>query len=361
MEKILSLFPRIGEMADTRHGNDEGVDRRKCRMTVISHGSSFRFSRNCCPGGGIPACHVVEQFRSGPSRSVFVDTRKPVNTFPNFSTSFHPGNPLVLLDYWFEVDPGDPSRPLLRTVSPDEDVWQQGNRVLIVNHETGARSLKLVNAPNRILALLEPLAGMASAPLHEITPSRDTTADQNHGLWVGEAREADPSIPGAQDILRVWLNPATQLPERIQLLSTGFPQVGPEVVMRDYKFSEFNANFPTNTFNFAITDKDLAPMGITRAELDAMDDGAISFEVTGEAGAQVVGTVQDAAGIQQVRGTVPFTFVHDQHGDLTFDLRRVDGTRRRFGVRFNNTDMWTVTSHLKGKTGRTSDAVQAMD
>ena len=89
----------------------------------------------------------------------------------------------------------------------------------------------------------------------------------------------------------------------------------------------------------------------------------VSFDVNGDPGAEVSGTVQDASGIQQVHGTVPFTFVHDQHGDLQLDLRMVDGKRHKFGLRFNQMDMWTVTSHLQGKSSADTlaESLQAKD
>ena len=297
------------------------------------------------------SCRVVERYRGGPSRSVIVDKSKDVNLYPNFSTSEHPENPLVISDHWFQADAQNPARTFLRTVSPREDVWQQGNRVLTVNHETGARSLRLVSSPNRTLALLQPLTAFASVPLRGIkTPQMpEAKLDQASGLWVGETRRPDPNIPGAEAILRVWLNASNQLPERIQLLSTGFPQVAPEVVMREYQFSQYNATFPETTFQFDLYDQDLAPLGLTKASLEAMSN-PLSFEVNGDFGTEVSGTVQDAGGIQQIHGTVPFTFVHDQHGDLQFELRMVDGKSHKFGVRFNGMDAWTVTSGVRGKS-----------
>ena len=178
--------------------------------------------------GRMRSCRVVERYRSGPSLPVIVDKSKPVNLWPNFLTAWHPGNPLVISDHWFQVDQRNPTRPLLRTVSPQEDVWQEGNRVLTVNHETGARSLRLVSSPNSILEILQPLTGFASGSLREIqTPQMsDATLDQASGLWVGEIRRPNRSIPGSEDILRVWLNASNQLPERIQLLSTGLSAGG---------------------------------------------------------------------------------------------------------------------------------------
>ncbi len=300
------------------------------------------------------SCHVKERFHARRERSIIIDKSKPEGAYPNYwSTDEHPDNPMVVLDHWFQLDPRDPSRPRLRTVSPGEDVWQQGNRVLAVNHKTGKRSLKLVNTPNNILATLGPMAGLlAHFPLKKITPQRETNArvDAATGLWMGESRMTDSTVPGADVILRVWLNPDNQLPARIQFLSTGFPQVAPEALMREYEFSEFNAAFPEKTFNFAITDQDLAPLGVTRAELDAMDDGAVSFEVTGESGAEVAGTVQDDAGTRRIQGSIPFSFVHDQHGNLKLDLHMVDGKRRDFRLRFNGGNLQAVTSGLKAKT-----------
>jgi hypothetical protein len=202
------------------------------------------------------------------------------------------------------------------------------------------------------MATLRPLAGLASLPLAEVKrqPASATTEDPATGLLVGEIRLPDPTIPGAKMILRVWVDPATQLPARIQMLSTGYPQVAPEVLMSEYDFSDFNAVFPDKTFKFDITDKDLAHLGITRAALAAMGKSAVSFDVTGEPGAQVAGTIHDDAGTQEVRGTLPFSFIHNQHGNLEFDLQMVDGKHRSFGIRFNDTNFRAdLTSHIKGK------------
>ena len=147
--------------------------------------------------GRMTSCRVVERYRSGPSRSVIVDKTKDVNFYPNYSTSEHPENPLVISDHWFQADPQNPARAFLRTVSPREDVWQQGNRILTVNHETGARSLRLVSSPNRILALLQPLTAFASVPLRGIkTPQMsEAKLDQASGLWVGTPAGPTPASP----------------------------------------------------------------------------------------------------------------------------------------------------------------------
>jgi hypothetical protein len=81
-----------------------------------------------------------------------------------------------------------------------------------------------------------------------------------------------------------------------------------------------------------------------------MGKSAVSFDVTGEPGAQVAGTIHDDAGTQEVRGTLPFSFIHNQHGNLEFDLQMVDGKHRSFGIRFNDTNFRAdLTSHIKGK------------
>ena len=37
--------------------------------------------------------------------------------------------------------------------------------------------------------------------------------------------------------------------------------------MQEYEFTDFNAEFPDSTFAFTPTDADLAPLGITAAQL----------------------------------------------------------------------------------------------
>ena len=300
----------------------------------------------------VKSCRVVERFRKGPDRPVIIDKTKPPGAYPNYFTEDHPDNPLVEEDHWFRVDPADPSLAQLRTWTPDKDIWQQGNLVLTVVRRTGARSLRVVNAPNGLMATLQPLAGLTSLPMTQVKPqaAQATTLDRTTGLLEGEIRVPDPSMPGAKMILRFWANPTTQLPVRLQFWSAGFPQVAPEVLMEEYDFSDFDAVFPEKTFKMEVTDADLAALGTTRAQLAAMGSHAVSFDVTGEAGAKVAGTVRDDAGIQQVQGTLPFTFLHEQHGNLEFDLEMVDGKKRAFGIHFNNTHFRAdLTSHIKGK------------
>jgi hypothetical protein len=266
-------------------------------------------------------------------------------------TPDHPANPFVTSEYWFQQDPSNPFHARTRVTSPEEDVWRQNNRVLRVNRQTGGRSFQLNNAMfdfGGMGAWEKWLPQMAeNMKLSEVTAAKmpgAEAADAN-AFWFGECH-----IPAAPSIIyRVWISRTNQLPVRLQWWSTDFPQVAPEVLLRECLLSDFNADFQEETFAIEITDQDLASLAITRAEMDALGEQAMSFHLTGAPGAEVIGTIEDEAGVHQVRGRLPFGVVHTQHGNMTFDFRMADGIQRSFGVQLK---IWpefsAMTSRITG-------------
>jgi len=120
--------------------------------------------------------------------------------------------------------------------------------------------------------------------------------------------------------------------------------------------------FPENTFAFEITDQDLARLGVTRPELDVLGAQAMSFQLTGATGAQIIGTLTDESGSREIKGKLHFAIVHTQHGKLTFDCRMADGLTRQFGLQYKNipTPFIATTSRITGWTDTNwAGAIQA--
>lgn len=289
--------------------------------------------------------HLVERKRDGPPRP-------HVGPGGTSTTPYHPQNPFVVSEYWFQKDPNRPSRARMRSTSPKEDVWRDGNRELTLSHETGVRSLVLNNAWFDFGGVAwGDLSALAEAwRLHELPAAKMPGARpvDAAAFWFGECR-----IPGDSMIYRLWVSRTNQLPVRFQFWSTSFPEVASEVLMKECEFSDFDADFPEETLALEITDRDLAQLGATRAELNALSDKAMSLKLIGEAGAQIIGTIKDDAGVRQVQGKLPFTIVHEQHGKLSFDFRMADGIHRSFGVQAKALPAGdlNLSSHIWGWVG----------
>jgi hypothetical protein len=170
---------------------------------------------------------------------------------------------------------------------------------------------------------------------------------------VGEAKS---KFNGAEHICRVWINRANNLPLRIQWWGTEWPEVAPRVLTQEWEFTDFDAEFPADTFAFEATDADLAPLGITRIDLDKLPATAFSVRLDGVKGAEVVGTIKDQAGVREVRGTLPFAFVHSPVGDAKLDFRMADGKKRNFAISVNGTSMNTVASRIVGTVPKGGNA-----
>lgn len=291
-------------------------------LLLVSAGTTRSFADSLQMLTKVKSFHLVDRKRDGPPRPA-----------PGGGvTPDHPDNPLVASEYWFQEDPNNPRHARMRATTPQRDVWRENNRVLEVDRKTGARSFYLDNSKFDFGGQgWWNLPGISEkAKLSEVPPAKmpGVGAAEAGAFWFGECR-----VPADKLVYRVWISQTNQLPVRIQLWSTAFRQVAPEALLRDWQFSDFNADFPGSVFAFETTDQDLAQLGVTRAELEALGDQAISFQLTGEAGAGIVGTLKDDAGERQVKGQLPFSIVQVQHGRLSFDFRMADGRPHEFGLR----------------------------
>ena len=298
---------------------------------------------------------VIERVRSGPGKPVIKDKSKRPQDWPNYLTSPHPGNPFVEKQHWFKYDPQTPNQGMTRTSTPEVDIWRAGNVILTVARSTGERKVTLDCSQTMFAGIANSLLANRDTAFRQV-PAREVPelpAALAASVWVGEAKS---KFNGAEHICRVWINRANNLPLRIQWWGTEWPEVAPRVLTQEWEFTDFDAEFPADTFAFEVTDADLAPLGITRNDLDKLPAAAFSVRLDGVKGAEVVGTVKDQAGAREVRGTLPFAFVHHPLGHAELNLRMVDGKKRNFGIAVNGPAMNTVASRIVGTVPKGGNA-----
>jgi hypothetical protein len=298
---------------------------------------------------------VIERVRSGPGKPVIKDKSKRPQDWPNYLTSPHPSNPVVENQYWFKYDPRVPSQGLTRTSTPEVDIWRAGNVILTVARSTGEREVMLDSSQTMFAGIANSLLANRDTAFRQV-PAReapDLPATLAGSVWVGEAKS---KFNGSEHICRVWINRANDLPLRMQWWGTEWPEIAPRVLLQEWEFTDFDADFPADTFAFEVTDADLAPLGITRSDLEKLPATAFSVRLDGVNGAEVAGTVKDQAGVREVKGKLPFAFVHSPAGDAELDFRMVDGKQRNFGISVNGTAMNTIASRIVGTVPKGGNA-----
>jgi hypothetical protein len=298
-------------------------------LSLLSAGPTRSFADVIGSLSQTKSFHVVEKSRYG--------------IWPNWIPT---NNALSVAEYWFQQDPNATQERRSRAAFPAVDVWRQGNRVLMVNHETGERSLRLDNSPFDFdgihfdPAILSDIG--KSAKFREVASSRvqGVVPQDASAFWFGESQDREHKM-----ICYAWLSRTNDTLVRLQYVSTAFPHNGAEVLVREFEFSDFNADFPLQ-LSFEISDADLTQLGISRTELDNLTTNAMSFRLSGEPGADVIGTITDQSGSREIRGKLPFSVVHELHDKVTFDFRMADGFRHNFEVGFG------LYSHLSAHTHR---------
>ena len=301
---------------------------------------------------------VIERTRNGPPKPVIKDKTKSPQMWPNYVTTQHPGNPLEEIQYWFKYDGKTPDQGMTHTITPKDEIWRNGNVVLTVDRSTGQRNVQLNSKRSMFAFIAAPIAAAASSGMafHEVHPNviADSSSAQAASVWVGEVRD---KFNNEEHIKRVWIDRATGLPLRLQFWSAAFPEIATEVLLEEYEFTDFNADFPDETFAFDVTDADLAPLGITKADLANLPANAFSVNLFGEDGAQVVGTVKDGNGVREVQGKLPFSFVHVPAGDVKLDFRMADGKKHSIGLVVNDACLSTDARRITGKVKDRGDSV----
>lgn len=307
----------------------------------------------------VKSFHLVERQRFGPSKPVIIDPNQRENTWPNYFTDEHPDNPMVTTEHWFQLNP-DLTVARSRSSSTEKgvDIWREANRMLTVDRQSGERKVWLNNSRLTVAGVVPALL-TSHAQLREIPADRmGIVSAQASAFWAGETTL---QYPNEKLVFRGCFDRVSRLPVRLQLLSMSFPKIAPEVLLREWEFSDYNTDFPQNTFAFDITAEDLKPLGITPTELEDLGPNGMCFQITGETGAEVIATLTDDGGSRTVRGTIPFTFVHSQQGTVSLDFRMADGKRRMFGARFNLMDMRTEASRLVGTVSEEKNVMGAAD
>lgn len=296
----------------------------------------------------VKSFHVTERIRSGPGKPVIKDKSLGPQVWPNYTTSIHPDNPLVESQHWFRYDPANPTQGRTRTESDRQEKWQAGNVVLEVDRQTGKREVRLDSSSTMFASIAAPLAGVAQGHYAEIDPHKAPgfPVELADRVSVNEERV---KLGDEVEFYRVWVDRQTSLPLRIQRWGTEWPEIAPEVLLQEFVFSDFDTDFPDATFTFAPTEADLAPLGLTTTQLAQLPNNAFSVRVIGTAGQEVTGTLTDGNGVREVRGRLPFSFVHAPAGDVKLAFRMVDGQKHNFGAVINGNSMETVTARISGE------------
>ena len=320
----------------------------------LGAGSANVFAESLGALQRVKSFHVIERTRSGPAQTVLKDPKINPNTWPNYATSQHPANPLVETRHWFKADPDHPRSGFTRSSAPEREVWRAGNVELAVDRGSGRRRLSLTTG-DRLFASLSSVSlhdgdDDGSREVHPAGASADVVVYEKRYHQNGETI-----------ILRLWVDRASRLPRRLQFLSPDFPAYAPEVVLQEYEFLDYDAEFPRETFAFEVTDEDLRTLGLTRADWAELDRSAVSFHLDGEAGLEIRGTLKDRSGTREISGRLPFAFVHVPRGKLTFQLDATDGQRHYLGLRFNSSNMGTSARRLVGELSDAGNSVRGED
>ena len=306
----------------------------------------------------VKSFHVIERVRSGPGKPVIKDKSNRSMDWPNYHTSIHPGNPFEETQHWFQADPRTPTQGKTRTSRPQVEIWRNGNVVLEVNRATGDRKMTLNSSQTMFAGIAQPIVGGQTTRFSEVVKSAPgLTPELAAAVWVGEFRW---KMNDAEQIMRVWLNRTNNLPVRVQHWATEFPEFGPEVLLQEWEFSDFDAYLPEDTFAFDITDADLAPLEINTGELAKLPATALSIHLTGETGAEIVGTLKDDGGVREVKGRLPFSFVHNRVGDLKYEFRMAEGQKRGIGIAVNGSNMSTEAVGIRGELTATSASMEGI-
>ena len=284
---------------------------------------------------------ITSRARSGTLHAVMMDPSKGTNSWPNYSTSLHPANDFEVTENWLELVPGQPLRTRARASWPGGETWRAGGWELTVRGDTGARVFRLKNQPFQVASVASYLADPCSIGLQEsLSPVESIHSSTNQTIWWGQTDYV--SFADEQVRFRFAMDKQTDLPLLWQKLNKGFPGYPEEFVMMEQEFSNYNDPIPQELLNFQVTDADLAPLGLTRAELDQLSTNCFSVHLTGTTGQELRVEMHDDAGPRSLTGKLPFAFIVEQHGLWKMHARFTDGQAHDIGLTWNDTGMNSV-------------------
>ena len=298
----------------------------------------------------VRSMRVVQFERQGPSQSVIRDRNRPANSWPNFSTTLHPSNPLVQTEIRYRLNASGQSERVTRR--EHETIWNRRNWELRVNRDTGERTFRLNSMPQDLESIvaptLEALSGTFRPAASGDTPATAATDALLNGCWVGE-RQLRGMSSGEHTprwVNRIWFHEATQLARRVELTSDDYAVDGKPWVSQAMEFHEVDQPMEDHWFQFEILESDLLPLGLTRAALEQLSPRAYSAEVSGEAGKAISVVLTDANGSRRLEGTLPFRFVHDPNATTRIDIRFKDALAHAVGLKLNQAGIDTVATGL---------------
>jgi hypothetical protein len=302
----------------------------------------------------VKSVRVVKYERSGPAQHVFRDRSKPVNAWPNFSTTAHPDNPLLATEIWFRAGTSHAGNGEMVTLRATETIWNRDNWELRVDHATGDRRLRLNSQPldiNRLASPVLALGGRSFQPAAGVDATHAGPELDVSNCWVGEHRYAGIKVGKKRPnmLTRLWLDETALLARRIEWISDDYTANAEPWITQAYEFYDFDQPLPDELFAFEITEADAAGLGLSLTELQALSVKAFSAELTGEMGIEFEGTIQDSLGSRKIAGRLPFIFVHDPVGPTSIEMRFKDGQRHSVGINVNSLQMATWASGLQAE------------
>jgi hypothetical protein len=281
---------------------------------------------------------IVHKFRHGPHQPLKEAALR------EGTTNYHPANPFATVEIRSQMRNG---REMSHIHGNGREQIRNGPLGLTVNTETGERDFFLLGSGPRA----------ESSFLHPEDWFLELVEQQRKGEVEFEILDKIDSAGNMQivirhraleddELIRLWVNVKTYLPIRFQVLSTGFPEFGAEVLMNEFELFDYGVDFDDALFSIEPTDAELEKFGLTRDEIGDLPVGSTSIEIEGDAGVGVRGSVSDGRGRREFAGRFPLRLIEAPEGDMHIDLRTENGERARFEVRIGGGHFMTQTERI---------------
>lgn len=257
------------------------------------------------------------------------------------TTSFHPANPFLTTQVMRKVKDGREMSYMVR--DSGSKIIVNGPLMLTIGGTTGERRFFLNGA----------------APLSEIDPDawfldlQEQAARGELDFEIADAVNTEGNLEiiirqrtmEEHEFLRLSVNTESYLPVGMQLVSTAFPDHGPEVVMVEFGDCEF-VELDDSLFTIEPTDEELAQYGLVREDLADLPLSTTAIEISGKADSRVFGEISDASGKREIAGLLPMMLVEAPVGDMFIDLRTESGESEPFTVRIGGNELMTKSERI---------------
>ncbi len=287
---------------------------------------AYSFEKSVEAFRNVRSVTVVHKIRSGPPQPQPL----PASAGGEGTTTRHPANPFATVEVRRRVVDG---REMSHMRGVGQEVIRNGPLGLKIDTETGERTFFLDGLIGSAEALLDPedwlLELEEQASRGEVRYEVEEESGSAGNLEVVIRSES----LGKSEFIRLWVNAETWLPVRLQVVSTDFPEFGPEVVMNELVLQDADADFDDEIFEVVPTDAELAQFGLDREELIHLPASATSIEIGGDLGRRVLGTIIEGNRSREMSATLPVVLVESPAGEMFIDLRTEDGEPGSFDVR----------------------------